>query len=187
MRRRDWAGSILVACLFAAAALLRDHALLLLLLLVIALVCIAVMLSDVKRKPRPQPARLHIPRGRIPLHTARSVEVSEGEAQRIAASRDPRFAEYRQMPEAKRRKRDNQQALRTANELLGLIFQAEQQAPTDETLYFNLAARVETWAKGIGSSDEIQRVSGNPAADLTRLKVLVQTQLERLRDEQDGE
>src|SRR5271166_2416350 len=35
---------------------------------------------------------------RVPLRTAPQMEVSEQELQRIAASRDPRFAGYRMMP-----------------------------------------------------------------------------------------
>jgi hypothetical protein len=40
---------------------------------------------------------------RVPRHTARTLEVSEDEAARIAASRDPRFAQYREMPKVEAR------------------------------------------------------------------------------------
>jgi hypothetical protein len=56
---------------------------------------------EAKRQPS-RGARVLVPEGRIPLHTARTPEVSDDEAQRIAASTDPRFAQYRRMPEAKR-------------------------------------------------------------------------------------
>ncbi|MBA3808991.1 MAG: hypothetical protein H0X28_11480 [Solirubrobacterales bacterium] len=49
MRVRDWAGTVLVACLIAAAGLLRDHTLLLVALLAVALVCVVVILWDVRR------------------------------------------------------------------------------------------------------------------------------------------
>lgn len=47
--------------------------------------------------------RVLVPKGRIPLATPPPMQVSDAEAARIAASRDPRFAEYRKMPEAKRK------------------------------------------------------------------------------------
>src|SRR5271155_3048226 len=82
-------------------------------------------------------------------------------------------------------------AIRDADELLRLIFEIEQQArtvpaSTSETLYINIAARVEAWARGVGSTDDVQRFSGNPAADLRRLKDFVQRQLERVRDEREA-
>ena len=80
--------------------------------------------------------------------------------------------------------------LRNANDLLRMIFEAERQvkatpAGENEILYYNLAARVEAWARGIGCFEEVQKFSGNVAADLPRLKVFVQTQLERWRDDQE--
>lgn len=50
MRRRDWAGTVLVACLIAAAGLLRNHTLLLVLLLVVATASVVVILWDVWRE-----------------------------------------------------------------------------------------------------------------------------------------
>lgn len=81
-------------------------------------------------------------------------------------------------------------AVRDADGLLRLIFEAEQRAKTapastSETIYINIAAKVETWARVVGSTDDVQKFSGNPAADLPRLKAFVQTQLERLRDEHE--
>lgn len=80
--------------------------------------------------------------------------------------------------------------LRHADGLLRNIFEAERlvkatSAGDNEILYYNLAARVEAWARGIGCFEEVQKFSGNVAADLPRLKVFVQTQLERWRDEQE--
>lgn len=49
MHRRDWAGTVLVACLIGAADLLRDHTLLLITLLVMGSVCVVVILWDVQR------------------------------------------------------------------------------------------------------------------------------------------
>jgi hypothetical protein len=73
---------------------------------------------------------------------------------------------------------------RRAHELLRLIFEAERKTPT-ETVYFNLAAMVEAWAKGIGSTEEVQRASGNPVVDLPRLMTFVQVALEQIRENND--
>lgn len=43
-----------------------------------------------RRRAQRRPVRLYVPKGRIPLRTARPIEVSEEEAQRIVASRTPR-------------------------------------------------------------------------------------------------
>ncbi len=47
MRTRDWAGTVLVACLVAAAGLLRDHTVLLLGFAVVAVACALVIAWDV--------------------------------------------------------------------------------------------------------------------------------------------
>jgi hypothetical protein len=47
MRKRDWAGTVLVPCLIAAAGLLRDHTVLLALLGTVASVCVLVIVWDV--------------------------------------------------------------------------------------------------------------------------------------------
>ncbi len=47
MRRRDWAGTVLVACLTIAASLLRNHTLLLATLLAVGAVCALVIVWDV--------------------------------------------------------------------------------------------------------------------------------------------
>lgn len=59
MRRRDWAGTVLVTCLIAAAGLLRDQTAVLMLLSAAILFSIAVILWDVLRRraaPRPTAA-----------------------------------------------------------------------------------------------------------------------------------
>lgn len=53
MRRRDWAGTVLVACLIAAAGLLRNHTVLLVLLAVVAAGCAIVIACDVFGKQEP--------------------------------------------------------------------------------------------------------------------------------------
>jgi|HubBroStandDraft_6_1064221.scaffolds.fasta_scaffold260414_2 hypothetical protein len=77
--------------------------------------------------------------------------------------------------------------LKNANELLRLILDAELKAKdtlagVNERLYYNLAARVEAWARSIGCFDDVQKFSGNVAADLPRLKVFVETHLEQWRE-----
>lgn len=52
MRRRDWAGTVLVACLIAAAGLLHNHTVLLVALAVVAAACVAVIVVDVRGAPR---------------------------------------------------------------------------------------------------------------------------------------
>lgn len=49
MGRRDWAATVLLACLTVAAALLRDHTILLAALGVIAFGCVLVIVWDVSR------------------------------------------------------------------------------------------------------------------------------------------
>jgi hypothetical protein len=63
-------------------------------------------LSPVRRKHKAEQqagVRVLVPKGRIPLTTPPPMQISDAEAARIAASRDPRFAEYRKMPEEKRK------------------------------------------------------------------------------------
>jgi hypothetical protein len=47
-------------------------------------------------------------------------------------------------------------------------------------LFYNLAADLEAWARGIGSTEDVPKFSGDPGADLARLKVLARTELSRL-------
>jgi hypothetical protein len=47
MGRRDWAGTVLVACLIAAAGLLHNHTVLLVVLLAVAVACVALIVWDV--------------------------------------------------------------------------------------------------------------------------------------------
>ncbi len=105
MRRRDWAGTVLVACLIGAAGLLRNHTLSLFLLLAAAVVSLGVILSDIGIRPKKAkgPARvLTVPSGtRAPQRRVPPLQIGENEAQRIAASRDPRLAQYREIPKAK--------------------------------------------------------------------------------------
>jgi hypothetical protein len=49
MRMRDWAGTVLVPCLIAAAGLLRNDTILLVLLGTVAFVCVLVIVWDVSR------------------------------------------------------------------------------------------------------------------------------------------
>jgi hypothetical protein len=109
------------------------------------------------------------------------------ESPRLAISAGRTTGHHREGVE---RSRSSDQARRRADELLRMIFEAELQAKdtpagVNERLYYNLAASVEAWARGVGCTDDVQKFSGNVAADLPRLKVFVQTQLERWRDEQD--
>lgn len=76
-------------------------------------------------------------------------------------------------------------AANAGDDLLGLIFQAERQASPSEEVYHVLATRVEAWKRQFGNTEPVERFSGNPKADLPRLKAVVQAQRERTRS--DGE
>ena len=83
---------------------------------------------------------------------------------------------------------DRKLVTKGANVLFRRIVEAELKTMTlpaelHEMVYYNLSARVEAWARELGSTDGVQKFSGNMAADLPRLKVFVQAQLERWRDE----
>ncbi len=56
MRVRDWAGTVLVTCLFTAAALFRNQTVLLVALLVVAVVCVVLIVWDTQRHRRMQKA-----------------------------------------------------------------------------------------------------------------------------------
>jgi len=71
VRRKDWVGTVIVACLVGAAGLLHDHTLALVLLLTTAAICAGVIAWDVRRKPSKRgagalrvlaPSSLRIPR-----------------------------------------------------------------------------------------------------------------------------
>lgn len=90
----------------------------------------------------------------------------------------------RAMSQHPEQRKQRKHSIQRGNDLLGLIFQAELQngpGKTSEIVYHNLAARVEAWGRGIGSTEEVQRFSGDPGADLARLKLLVQMEVARLR------
>lgn len=56
MRRKDWAGTVVVACLVGAAGLLRGHAIALVVLLGAAAVGAVVIAWDALRRPPKRPA-----------------------------------------------------------------------------------------------------------------------------------
>lgn len=56
MRRKDWAGTVVVACLVGAAGLLHDHTIALAVLLGAAAVGVVVIAWDVLRRPPKRPA-----------------------------------------------------------------------------------------------------------------------------------
>lgn len=108
MGKRDWAGTVFVACLIALAGLLHDHTVPLALLSAGATVSGAIVVWDVlhrRGKPRASRRSLWIAKVptsiRIPLRAGPRMEVSEVEAGRIAADRNPKFAPYRAFPEQK--------------------------------------------------------------------------------------
>jgi hypothetical protein len=87
-----------------------------------------------------------------------------------------------QHPE-QRKKRER--AIRRGEELMRLIVQAELQnenavSKTSGLAFHSLAATVEAWASGNGSTEEVPQFRGDPGADLARLKTFVQMEVGRL-------
>jgi hypothetical protein len=93
----------------------------------------------------------------------------------------------RAMGQHPEQRKEREHAIRRGSELIGLIFHAELQNETAASskamgiVFYNLAAMVEAWARGIGSTEAVPKFSGDPGADLVRLKVLAQTELAGLR------
>jgi hypothetical protein len=69
MRRKDWAGTVMVACLVGAAGLLHDHTIALAALLGAAAVGVVVIAWDLLRKPPKRTA------GRLQVLTPSSVRI----------------------------------------------------------------------------------------------------------------
>lgn len=123
-------------------------------------------------------------------------ELSNGDRARIARETEARIARtihdptLRALDEGNAAAARAKHALKTGNDLLRMIFEAElQDTPfkkAREILYYNLAATVEAWARGIGSTEEVQRGGGDPGADLARRKVFVQRELASLRLPQEA-
>jgi hypothetical protein len=126
--------------------------------------------------PQPEPVK------RRPMTHSEMRLAAAKRAQPAARPGDALLKAMGQHPEQRKQR---EHAVKRGNDLLRMIFEAEVRdlpsAKAREIVYFNLAARVEAWARGIGSDEEVQRASGNPGADLARLKLLVQTQVEGLR------
>ncbi len=130
-----------------------------------------------------------------PAPSPRSGELSSADRIRIARETEARIARtihdptLRALDASSKAAAQPEHALKAGNDLLRLILQAELQdtpsAKAREILYHNLAATVEAWVRGIGSTEEVQRASGDPGADLARLKVLVQSELARVRVRQE--
>jgi hypothetical protein len=106
MGKRDWGWTVLMACLIALAGLLRSHTVPLVLLSAGAVASAAVVIWDIRRKPRPSKGSLRVATATksagVPLVTTPPMYADEQELRSIAAGRDPRFAQYRRMPAAKR-------------------------------------------------------------------------------------
>jgi hypothetical protein len=83
MSKRDWGGTVLVACLIALAGLLHDHAVPLVLLSAAAVGSAAIIAWDVRSKPAVQAQRAGIKAGRDikageSIEAAGAIEVGEG-------------------------------------------------------------------------------------------------------------
>lgn len=206
MSKRDWGGTVLVACLGALAGLLHDHTVLLVLLSVAAVASAAVIAWDVmgRRKATMQPQHAGIKAGEG-IKAGGSIE-AEGVVEAgvgIEAGGDiragapawspplpperPGAVLLRAMGQHPDQRKQREHAIRRGHDLIQLIFQAElhnEVAVSGKAMgivFYNLAAEVEAWARGIGSTEEVPKFGGEPGADLARLKVFVQTELSGLR------
>jgi hypothetical protein len=206
MSKRDWGGTVLVACLGTLAGLLHDHTVLVLLLSVAAVASAAVIAWDVmgRRKASKQPQQARVKAGRG-IKAGGNVEadgaveagdgIEAGGGIRAGAAWPPPLLPperpgavlLRAMGQHPDQRKQREHAIRRGHELIGLIFQAELQdetAVSDKAmglLFYNLAARVEAWARGIGSTEEVPKFGGEPGTDLARLKLFAQTELAGLR------
>jgi hypothetical protein len=208
MSKRDWGGTVLVACLIALAGLLHDHTAPLVLLSAAAVGSGATIAWDVQGKQAKEARRAGIKAGGAikaggSIEADAAIEAGEGidagggiRAGTPAWSSPPLAPEIpgapllRAMGQHPEQRKRREHAIRRGHELVGLIFQAELQSPTADLkamgiAFYNLAAMVETWARGIGSTEEVPRFSGDPGADLARLKALAATELAGLRAQQE--
>lgn len=204
MSKRDWGGTVLVACLIALAGLLHDHTAPLVLLSAAAVGSSAIIAWDVRGKPAKQAQRAGIRAGQgikasESIEADGAIEAGEGidagggiRAGTPAWSPPPLPPErpgaplLRAMGQHPEQRKRREHAIRRGHELVGLIFQAELQSPTADPnamgiAFYDLAAMVEAWARGIGSTEEVPRFSGDPGADLARLKALATAELAGLR------
>lgn len=110
MRRKDWAGTIFVACFVTAAGLLHNHTIALVMLLAAAVASAAVIVWDTRRKHHKRasgklrvltPPRVRVPRS-IPVGTPRTF------ADRMRPRRE---AELRQRHAEEQKARDSDNGL----------------------------------------------------------------------------
>jgi hypothetical protein len=210
MSRRDWGGTVLVACLGTLAGLLHDYTVPVVLLAVAAVASAAVIVWDVRSKPAKQVRRASINAGQHikaggNIEADGAINAGEGidaggsiRAGARAWSSPPLSPErpgaplLRAMGKHPEQRKQREHAIDRGSELIRLVFQAELQNETAISskamgiAFYNLAAVVEAWARGIGSTEEVPKFSGDPGADLARVKVFVQMELARLRTLQEG-
>jgi hypothetical protein len=201
MSKRDWGGTVLVACLIAAAGLLHDPTVRLVLLTVAAVASATVIAWDVtdrQKAAKQQHPGIKAGRGIKAGGNVESdgvVEAGEGiEAAGSIRAGTPAWSPPSLPPERpgaplqhpdQRKKRE--QAIERGSELIRLVFHAELQNETAVsskamgTVFYNLAAVVEAWAREIDSTEKVPKFSGDPGADFARLRVFVQMELARLQ------
>jgi hypothetical protein len=209
MSKRDWGGTVLMACLIALAGLLHDQTVPLVLLSAAAVGSAAIIAWDVRGKSAKQAQRTGIKAGRAikageSIEAAGAIEAGEGieaggyiRAAAPACSPPPLPPErpgaplLRAMGQHPEQRKERERAIERGSELVGLIFQAELRSETagsDKAMgiaFYNLAAMVEAWVRGIGSTEAVPKFSGDPGADLARLKVLAAAELAGLGGRQE--
>lgn len=106
MHRKDWAGTVVVACLVGAAGLLHDHTLALVVLLAAAAVGVVVIAWDVLRRPSKRPAgTLRVLTPPSSVRVPRSTSVPRTFAERMRPRREAELSRLR-AEERKAREQD---------------------------------------------------------------------------------
>jgi hypothetical protein len=96
MRRKDWAGTVVVACLVGAAGLLHDHTIALVVLLGAVAVGVVVIAWDVLRKPPKRPAgKLRVLTPSSSVRIPRSTSAPRTFADRMRPSREAELSQRR--------------------------------------------------------------------------------------------
>jgi hypothetical protein len=96
MRRKDWAGTVVVACLVGAAGLLHDHTIALAVLLGTAAVGVVVIAWDVLRRPPKRPAgRLRVLTPSSSVRLPRSTSAPRTFAERMRPRQEAELSRLR--------------------------------------------------------------------------------------------
>lgn len=110
-------------------------------------------------------------------------------ASHAATAEQPRWSPPRALDRTDKAVADRSK-IKNGENLLRLILEAELNPPmafhnSHEIAFHNIGSSVEAWTRGLGLTEDVPRFSGDLAADLPRLKRIVQRGLEGLRSAQE--